>query len=259
MEEFGFKVVNAAKTVFSYELGSKRILVATVVDDSVVAYSNVELYNKYREFLLRNLPITECPLDTICGMRITPNADSSILINQQEYIEKKADAFHQNGTKGSWIMSPMSAQFKLDDLRPETPDSNRVSYAQELMGSLIYATLTRPECKYACSKLSSVVTNPTVKEVKAMERVLKYLYNSRTTKLTFRAGTWVGPNCAVHDVLEPAAYVDASFAQETGRRSQTGFAFILTGAAIYCKSGKQTQKTDSTGYAETVALHEASN
>ena len=118
MEEFGFKVVDAAKTVFSYERGSKRILVATVVDDSVVAYSNAELYNEYKEFLLRNLPITECPLDTICGMRITRNADSSISIDQQEYIEKKADAFHQNSTKGSWIMSPMSAQFKLDDVRP---------------------------------------------------------------------------------------------------------------------------------------------
>jgi hypothetical protein len=134
-----------------------------------------------------------------------------------------------------------------------------ISYAREIMGSLIYATLTRPECKYACSKLSTVVTNPTEKDLQAMERVLQYLYNSRTTKLTYRAGPWRGPDGAIHDIIEPAAYVDASFAQEVGRRSQTGFAVLLAGAAIYCKSGKQTQVTDSTGYAETVALHEASN
>ena len=34
---------------------------------------------------------------------------------------------------------------------------------------------------------------------------------------------------------------------------------MLNGATIYAKSGKQTQLADSTGYAETIALHEASH
>ena len=34
---------------------------------------------------------------------------------------------------------------------------------------------------------------------------------------------------------------------------------MLGGAAVHSKSGKQTQVTDSTPYAETIALHEAAN
>jgi hypothetical protein len=185
MTEYGFTVIDAVKTVFAYERGQHHLLVATVVDDSIVAFNNKRLYNEFKEFLMRNLPITECPLDTICGMRVIRNADASISIDQQEYIEKKASMYGCD-TEGSKIWSPMCTQFKLDS-RPEMPDPKMISYAREIMGSLIFATLTHPECKYACSKLSTVVTNPTEKDLRAMERVLQYLYNSRNTKLTYRA------------------------------------------------------------------------
>lgn len=257
MQEFGFVVVDSAKTVFSYEKDGKRMFVATVVDDSVVAYSDDTLYEEFKNYLRSRVPISESPLDTICGMRVVRNADGSTSIDQQEYIEKKAKAFNCE-VQGTPFKSPMASDFKLG-VRPEVPDKELVSYARELMGSLIYATLTRHECKYACSKLASVAVNPTRSDISAMERILKYLYASRYTKLTFKKGPWRGPDGYEHGVLEPAVYVDASFAQETGRRSQTGFAVFLAGAAIFAKSGKQTQQTDSTGYSETIALHEASN
>ena len=96
-------------------------------------------------------------------MRVIRNADSSISVDQQEYIERKASMFGCDD-KGSKIQSPMCARFMLDP-RPEMPNSKMISYAREIMGSLIYATLTRLECKYACSKLSTVVTNPTEKDL----------------------------------------------------------------------------------------------
>jgi hypothetical protein len=41
--------------------------------------------------------------------------------------------------------------------------------------------------------------------------------------------------------------------------SQTGFTIHLNGRCIYAKSGKQSQIADSTGYAETIALDEATH
>ena len=116
------------------------------------------------------------------------------------------------------------------------------------MGSLIYATLTRQECKYACSKLSSVVTNPTDKDIQAMKRVLRYLYGSMGTKLVFTPDKWVDLSGISHDPLDLCFFADAGFAQEDGRRSQTGFSAMLCGASVLSKSGKQTQMTDSTGW-----------
>jgi hypothetical protein len=258
MEEFGFTVVDTNRTVFSFKEGDDCLLVATIVDDSVVAYSSTAIFEKFKDFIEGKLPITVTPLEHVAGMRVTRNPDGSVSVDQQEYIEKKAALFGCDSDRGKKPTTPMCDKFRLDE-RPEVPDPERVTLARELVGSLNYATLTRPDVKYPCSKLASVVANPTEKDLDAMKRVLRYLYVSRETKLTFRPKMWKGPDGGEYDPLDLVVYVDAGFAQEAGRRSQTGFVLMLAGAAIYAKSGKQSQVTDSTPYAETVALHEAAN
>jgi hypothetical protein len=52
---------------------------------------------------------------------------------------------------------PMEQNLTLDDW-PAEIGNERVVLARSLNGSLIYVTLTRPECKYQCSKLATVVT-----------------------------------------------------------------------------------------------------
>ena len=257
MKEYGFTVVDASETVFSLEKDGKRMLIATVVDDSLVAYSHEDMFLDLVEFLKSKFPITVSPVETICGMTVGRHADGSITVNQQEYIEKKAKAFGCAGG-GRMVYTPMDSKFELGP-RPEHVDKKLVAEARELMGSLIYATLTRPDCKFACSRLASIVTNPIADDITAMKRVMRYLYDTRTSCLRFRPGPWTGPNGAVHAPLELSVFVDASFAQEEGRKSQTGFVLMLAGAAIYAKSGKQSQVTDSTGYSETIALHESAN
>jgi hypothetical protein len=258
MQEFGFTIVDTNGTVFSYQEGKERLLVATVVDDSIIAYSSPSIFKKFRDFIEGKLPIAVSSLKHVAGMRVTRNDDGSVSVDQEEYIEKKAVLFGCNTCSGKWPKTPMCDKFRLG-ARPDVVNLKHVSRARELVGSLIYATLTRPDIKYPCSKLASVVTNPTEDDMEAMERVLRYLYVSRKTKLTFRPGLWKGPDGNMHDPLELVVFVDAGFAQETGRRSQTGFALMLAGATVFAKSGKQTQVTDSTPYAETVALHEAAN
>ena len=258
MQEFGFTVVDSNGTVFSYKKGKEKLLVATVVDDSIIAYSSPSIFKEFRDFIEGKLPIAVSELQHVAGMRVTRNDDGSVSVDQQEYIEKKAAHFGCNGCVGKWPKTPMCDKFRLGD-RPEVVDQKRVALAREIVGSLIYATLTRPDIKYPCSKLASVVTNPTEDDIEAMKRVLRYLYFSRKTKLVFKPGTWKGPDGQEHDPLRLVVYVDAGFAQEANRKSQTGFTLMLAGAAIFAKSGKQTQVTDSTPYAETVALHEAAN
>ena len=257
MVEFGFKIVDRNRTVFSYESASgERLLVATVVDDSIVAYNRMSVFRKFEKFLEARLPITVTPLEHMCGLKVVRKDDGSIEVDQQEYIEKKAAVYEC--MSGKWFQTPIESNFVLGP-RPDVADKKLVDLARELMGSLIYATLTRPDCKFACSKLASVVINPTPADITAMKRILRYLYVTRTTKVIYRPGSWTGPDGEVHAPLELSVYVDAGFAQEEGRKSQTGFALFLGGAAVHSKSGRQTQVSDSTAYSETIALHEAAN
>ena len=251
--------MDSAGTVFSFEQRGSRLLVATVVDDSIVAYLGEALLKLFCDFLESKLPIQVAPVEYVCGMRIRKQADGSYTVDQTEYITKKAIRYECDGVKMRRHSTPMDSNFEIESPRPTEVDTQLVSVARELVGSLIYATITRHDCKFACSKLSSVVTNPTRNDIRAMKRVLRYLYITRDTTLTFRPGSWVGPNGVEHAPLQLCVFVDASFAKESGRHSQTGFALMLGGASVHSKSGKQTQVTDSTGYAETIALHEAAN
>ena len=254
--KFGFQVVDWQGTVFVYRQDDKIMLMATIVDDSVIAFNDDSLFERFIAHVKREVPITVSELEHICGMRVKYDMEKGVTtVDQTEYIQKKADVY---GIKdeGYVYNTPMDCNFKLGE-RPKEVDHKLVQDARSLCGSLIYATLTRPECKYPCSKLASVVTNPTADDMSAMRRVLQYLYDTRNTCLTFKRGEWAGPDGTVHKANQLVVYVDAGFARDLDRYSQSGFVCMLNNATIYAKSGKQTQLADSTGYAETIALHEA--
>ena len=256
--KFGFDVVDRQGTVFAYKKGGKTMLMATVVDDSVVAYDDQTLFDKFIAHVEREVPIAVSELEHICGLRVRRDLERGVTyVDQEEYIEKKADMFGVK-SEGYVYNTPMESNFKLGD-RPAKADPELVKEARSMVGSLIYATLTRPDCKYACSKLASVVTNPTQDDLTAMRRVMQYLYDTRKTALTFKRGDWTGPDGTVHKPNLLVVYVDASFGGNAECRSQTGFTIMLNNATVYAKSGKQSQLADSTGYAETIALHEASH
>ncbi len=158
--KFGFKVVDRQGTVFSYRHEGTVMLMATVVDDSVIAFNDESVFNKFIEHVQREVPIAVTDLEYICGLRVKCDAASGVTtVDQTEYIENKAALF---GIKGEGFVynTPMEQGFKFSD-RPESVNPEFVAEARSLNGSLIYATLTLPDVKFPCSKLASVVTNPT--------------------------------------------------------------------------------------------------
>jgi hypothetical protein len=255
---FGFQIVDRLGTVFAYKRDDGYMLCATIVDDSAIAYDNDELFARFETYVAERVPITVTEMEHICGLRVRRDlVTGKTMVDQTEYILRKAKTFDIDAG-GRHHKTPMDSDFKVGP-RPDVPDENLVSTARKLLGSLIYATLTRPECKYAVSKLSTIATNPLPSEIGAMRRVLKYLFDTSDTTLVFTKGYWTGPDGKVYPPNKIVVFVDAGFGQEGGRRSQTGFVIMLNGAVIFAKSGRQTQLADSTGYAETIALHEATH
>jgi hypothetical protein len=129
-------------------------------------------------------------------------------VDQTEYVEKKAAQFGITGDGHVYYTMPMEQNFTLDDW-PAVVDNKRVALARLLNGSLICATLTRPECKYPCSKLATVVTNPTEGDVSAMRRVLQYLYHMRETQLTFKLGNWTKPDGTLPKANQLVVYIQS--------------------------------------------------
>jgi hypothetical protein len=152
----------------------------------------------------------------------------------------------------------MSPAFK-HSAPPSKPDPAKVTEAREKTGSILFMTLTRADLCYVCSKTASVAPNPADSDLAALDRAGRYAYDTRYSSLRFSAKPWTAPDGVKYPPNTLVAFVDASFASASNMHSQTGIILMLNGAVIFSKSGKQTQLADSTGYAETIALHEASH
>ncbi|KAL9242032.1 hypothetical protein vseg_016077 [Gypsophila vaccaria] len=135
---------------------------------------------------------------------------------------------------------------------PKTPEEtermSRIPYASAI-GSIMYAMMcTRPDVAYALSMVSRYQGNPGESHRIAVKNILKYLRRTKDWVLVYG-----GDN-----ELYVKGYTDDSF--QTDRddsKSQSGFVFILNGAAVSWKSSKQSVIADSTTEFEYIAASEA--
>jgi hypothetical protein len=194
----------------------------------------------------------------MCGLRVRyARKDGVLTVNQQEYIESKAAQFNWL-FGGRRYSTPMSPNFRHGP-KPDPVNPVNVTEAREKTGSLLFMTLTRPDLRFLCSKLASVAAAPADSDLDALDRAGRYAYDTRETALRFSARPWTAPDGTVYPPNTLIAFVDAGLAQNEEKRSQTGILLMLNSAVVYSKSGKQSQLADSTGYAETIALREASH
>jgi hypothetical protein len=255
---YGFTVADRAQTVFYFCENGERMRMATVVDDSLVAYNNQKRFDHFIETVRKQIPIAVQEVATICGLRIIRDmAGGWTSVDQEEYITTKCKFYGYD--KGSRrYATPMSATYKHSP--PVLPiDDALVAELREKNGSLLFATITRSDIKYLCSKIAGVTTTPTAQAIAALDRGGRYLWDTRFMKLVFSDKPYVAFDGTEYPPNTLIVYVDAGFAQEADRRSQTGIIIQFNGSTIYSKSGKQSQLADSTGYAETIALHEVSH
>jgi hypothetical protein len=232
---YGFTVADRAQTVFYFCENSERMRMATVVDDSLVAYNNQKHFDHLFETVRKQIPIAVQEVSTICGLRIIRDmAGGWTSVDQEEYITAKCKFYGYD--KGSRrYATPMSATYKHSP--PVLPiDEALVAELREKNCSLLFATITRSDIKYLCSKIAGVTTTPTAQAIAALDRGGRYLWDTRFMKLVFSDKPYVAFDGTEYPPNTLIVYVDAGFAQEAERRSQTGIIIQFNGSTIYSKS-----------------------
>ena len=117
-----------------------------------------------------------------------------------------------------------------------------------LVGSLLWATLTRPDVATAVSRACQHSQTPTIAHWRAAIRILRYLATTSTLGLVYLIKL---------RVPRVTAYVDASYGNETQRRSRYGFAVFLSCCLISWSTKPTTMVCLSTAEAEFVAATHA--
>jgi hypothetical protein len=129
------------------------------------------------------------------------------------------------------------------DSYPETPDLCHAYL--KLVGELIYlAVNTRPDISYIVNALTQHNAHPEPHHLAAAKRVLRYLAGTINLRMYYEHD---GTNEGLH------TYADASWANEVGRRSVTGYTWYYAGCLISHVSKKQATVALSSTEAEYMA------
>ena len=137
------------------------------------------------------------------------------------------------------ILTPMEPNAKM--CAHEGKDLEDATMYRQLVGSLIYLTLTRPDISYAVGVMSRYMQNPKKPHLEAIRRILRYVKSTIDYGLLYKKGE----DCKL------VGYCDADYAGDHDtRRSTTGYVFKLGSGTISWCSKRQPTVSLSTTEAE---------
>ena len=223
-------------------------LVVVYVDDIVLGGKSKTKMNAVKEELSQNFEMKDLgPLHHFLGAEIIQDQLTRVIwIGQPSFTEKILRKFDMYDCKP--VGTPVNPDVRLVSGESSNDSCNQQLY-QAVVGSLLYrSTKTRPDIAYAVSSVARFCACPTKEHWTAVKRILRYLKGTSNLGLLYRDNT----------PTEITGYSDADWAGDIGdRKSTSGYAFLLGGAAISWKSNKQTCVALSTAEAEYVALSAA--
>ncbi|XP_043721118.1 secreted RxLR effector protein 161-like [Telopea speciosissima] len=102
-------------------------------------------------------------------------------------------------------------------------DLEDLTMYRQLVGSLIYLTMTRPDMSYAVGLVIHFMQKPKKPHLEAARRILRYVKGIANFGLLYRKG----------EACELFGYCDADYAGDSStRRSTTGYTFSLESGLV---------------------------
>jgi len=164
-------------------------------------------------------------------------------IGQSSYCKKFLNDFNMSECKP--VNTPLENNKLPKSNDTDCLNANMKHTYNSCIGGLLYLSVrTRPDICYAVNYLSQFNSAPSEQHWTAVKRVLRYLKGTMNFGILY-----------TRNQSNVVGYSDADFAGDiNGRRSCSGFVFILSGGAISWGSKKQSSVALSTAESEYVAL-----
>ncbi|MCO5563124.1 hypothetical protein L7F22_016760 [Adiantum nelumboides] len=178
-------------------------------------------------------------LHYILGIEVSWLKKGDIFISQQKYLHSILDRFGMISSKP--VSTPMESTLKLTNEHGVPYDA---TLYRQLIGSLIYLTITQPDTCFAVNTLAQFMQAPKVSHWIAAKRVLRYLKGTPSLGILYGG-----------DMINIHGYSDSDYtANLVDRKSISGNAFFLDTGAISWSSKKQNTISLSSTEAEYKSL-----
>ncbi|XP_071905821.1 uncharacterized mitochondrial protein AtMg00810-like [Coffea arabica] len=224
---------------------SKGIVILLVyVDDIVITGTDYALISQLQDHLQRCFHMKDLgSLQYFLGLEVY-SSSTGIFLTQHKYIrELIALAGLQDGRS---VDTPLEVNVKY---RHDEGDLiSDPSLYRQLVGSLNYLTITRPDISFAVQQVSQFMQAPRHLHLAAVRRIVRYLKGTSSRGLFFLANS----------PIRLIAYSDADWAGcSDTRRSVTGWCMFLGTSLVSWKSKKQDRVSKSSTESEYRAMSSA--
>ena len=233
----GYLVTSADSSLFVKAKEKKLAIVLVYVDDLIITGDCEEEILQTKENLSVRFQMKELgQLKHFLGLEVDCTQEG-IFLHQQKYSKDLLKKFGMLNCKP--ISTPMESNAKM--CAHEGKDVEDATMYRQLVGSLIYLTLTRPDISFAVGVMSRYMQSPKKTHLESVRRILRYVKSTLGHGIMYKKGG----DCRL------VGYCDADYAGDHDtRRSTTGYVFMLGSGAISWCSKRQPTVSLSTTEAE---------
>ncbi|XXG45853.1 hypothetical protein AAC387_Pa02g0824 [Persea americana] len=199
---------------------------AIYVDDLIITGNNSENVENIKKSLFQQFEMTDLgELQFFLGIEIL-KSDQGILIMQKKFALELLLKFGLLNSRSA--LTPLEVNHRLSKDEGTLIDDPR-SY-REMVGSLIYVTISRPDLAYSVGIVSQFIQSPRKPHVDVVKRILRYVKGTVSEGVFYKKGV----------PIKLLGYCDADWAADSStRRSNSGFCFSLGSGSVTWASKKQ--------------------
>ena len=242
--QLGFTSSSHDNALFTRQTTHGIVLLLLYVDDMIITGNDQQAISDLQQYLGQHFEMKDLgSLNYFLGLEVSHRSDG-YLLSQAKYA---SDLIARSGITDSTTSStPLDPHVHLTPFDGVPLDD--ASLYRQLVGSLIYLTVTRPDIAYAVHIVSQFMAAPRTIHFTAVLRILRYVKGTLGHGLQFSS----------QSSLVLSGYSDADWAGDpTDRRSTTGYCFYLGDSLISWRSKKQSVISRSSTESEYRALADA--
>ena len=248
LRELGFTPNGKDRCIYNKVYSGKQLTVGFYVDDLIVTCADprgVDWVLQKLQDRFSDLTITRGRKHSYLGQTLDFSVPRTVKVTMEGYLDSIiAERKHDRG-------AATPATEDLFAINPESPlldKSAKESFHTLVMKIQYLAKRVRPDVLTASTFLNSRVHEPTAEDSAKLERVVDYLYATRSLgiKLGGPAGT-----------IAVTAYVDASYGVHRDFKSQTGSVVSIGGGPVHVSASKQRLNSKSSTEAELIGLSDS--
>lgn len=234
--------LDAAPCVYTRGEGQSKIVIASYVDDLVLASPSLEVLESVKSALASMFKMEDKgAIDNFCGLEVKYDQPNGTLrLSQQGYIKSLVQE-HPPSYAHSPCKTPLAEMLPSTQLDRDVQPSYRSK-----VGKLMWvANHTRPDIAFAAGVLARHLSSPSTVHDQAALRCVGYLAKTAHLDLTYQPRKEEGL----------VVYSDATWASDktTNSKSTSGFCVMLYGCPVSWGTSLQRCVTASAVEAELVA------